>query len=66
MQHQHLELKDGMEKGKSEKTLEIAKKLIKEKMSIEFIEKITGLTKEEIQKLQWRLGTEIKITQRRK
>ena len=44
-------MEKGKEQGKSEKTLEIARKLIKEKMSIEFIEKITGLTKEEIQKL---------------
>ena len=41
-------MKQGIKKGKSEKTVEIAKKLIKEKMSIEFIEKITGLSKQEI------------------
>ena len=46
---------DGIEKGKNkgakEKELQIAKNMLKEKASIEFIIKVTGLTKEEIEKL---------------
>ena len=36
--------------GKKEKTVDIAKKMLKENLPIELIEKITGLSKEEIQK----------------
>ena len=35
-----------------EKTIEIAKKMFKEKLPIEMIEKLTGLLKEEIEKLK--------------
>ena len=46
---------DGIEKGKNkgakEKELQIAQNMLKEKASIEFIIKVTGLTKEEIEKL---------------
>ncbi len=42
---------DGIEKGEREKEVQIAKNMLKEKASIEFIIKVTGLTKEEIEKL---------------
>jgi predicted transposase YdaD len=38
--------------GAKEKSKEIAKKMLKEKMSIEMIMKLTKLTKEEIQNLE--------------
>ena len=38
--------------GKKEKAIEIAKKMLKEKMPVELIEKFTELTKEEIQNLK--------------
>lgn len=40
----------GLEEGRKEKEIEIAKKMLNEKMSIDLIMKITGLTKEEIEK----------------
>ena len=40
------------EDGKKEGKIEIAKKMLKEKMSIEMIMKLTKLTKEEIQNLE--------------
>ena len=49
-------LDDGIEEGKAkgarEKQIEIAKSMLKENMDIEMIIKITGLTKQEIEKLQ--------------
>ena len=45
-------LDDGVEKGAREKQIEISKSMLKENMDIEIIIKITGLTKEEIEKLQ--------------
>ena len=49
-------LDDGIEEGKAkgarEKQIEIAKSMLKENMDIEIIIKITGLTKQEIEKLQ--------------
>ena len=45
-------LDDGVEKGAREKQIEIAKSMLKENMDIEIIIKITGLTKEEIEKLK--------------
>ena len=42
---------EGKNKGAKEKELQIAKNMLKEKASIEFIIKVTGLTKEEIEKL---------------
>ena len=47
---------EGIDKGKlageREKQIEIAKSMLKENMDIEMIIKITGLTKQEIEKLQ--------------
>ena len=43
--------KEGRKEGKAEEKLEIAKKMLAEKMDIDVIIKITGLTKEEIEKL---------------
>ena len=39
-------------KGKKEKSIEIAKKMLKEKVPIEMIEKFTELSKEEIEKIK--------------
>ncbi len=44
-------LKKGRKEGKKKKQIEIAKKLLDKDMSIEEIQEITELTKEEIQKL---------------
>ena len=44
-------LDDGVEKGAKEEKIQIAKNMLKEKASIEFIIKVTSLTKEEIEKL---------------
>ena len=43
---------EGMQKGKMESKKEIAKKLLKKGMTIEEIESITGLTKQEIEKIK--------------
>ena len=43
--------KEGIEQGAKEKEVQIAKNMLKEKASIEFIIKVTELTKEEIEKL---------------
>ena len=43
--------KEGKKEGQKEKTIEIAKNLMKEGMKIEFIEKVTGLTQKEIEKI---------------
>ena len=43
--------KEGINKGKKEKTIEIAKEMLRENMTIDLIIKITGLTKEEIEKI---------------
>ena len=45
-------IEEGKTKGAREKQIEIAKCMLKENMNIEIIIKITGLTKEEIEKLQ--------------
>ena len=42
---------DGKEKGAKEEKLQIAKNMLKENMDIEIIIKVTGLTKEEIEKI---------------
>lgn len=47
-----LEKKNGEIKGAKEKSIEIAKEMLKERMSIDKIMKFTGLTKEEIEKLK--------------
>ena len=41
----------GIDDGAKEKEIQIAKNMLKEKASIEFIIKVTGLTKEEVEKL---------------
>jgi len=43
---------EGRKEGRKEANIEIAKKLIKKGMSVEEIADITGLTKEEIEKLK--------------
>ena len=45
-------IEEGKAKGAREKQIEIAKSMLKENMDIEIIIKITGLTKEEIEKLK--------------
>ena len=42
----------GIEEGKKEEKIEIAKEMKKNKISIELIEKITGLTKEIIENIE--------------
>ena len=44
-------VKEGLEKGSKNEKIEIAKKMLKENMKIEVIERITGLTKTEIEEL---------------
>ena len=45
-------MKDGRKNGREEEKIQIAKKMLKEKIDIEVILKITGLTKEEIEKIR--------------
>ena len=45
-------LDDGIEKGAKEEKIKIVKSMLKENMDIQIIIKITGLTKEEIEKLK--------------
>ncbi len=45
-------LKKGLEKGKKEEKIEIAKNSIKEGLPMELIVKLTGLTKKEIEKIK--------------
>ncbi len=45
-------ISEGIEKGVEKEKIQIAKNMLKEKASIEFIIKVTGLTKEEIEKLK--------------
>ena len=44
-------IKTGIEEGAKEEKIQIAKKMLKEKVSIEFIIKVTGLSKEEVEQL---------------
>ena len=44
-------IKEGRAEGKREKSIEIAKKMLKDNIEIETIKKYTGLSKEEIEKL---------------
>lgn len=44
--------KEGMQKGRKEEKIEIAKKLLKMNISIEKVAEATGLSKEEIQELE--------------
>ena len=46
-------LKLGEEKGRTEEKVEIAKRLVELKMPLEEIEKITGLSKEEIERIEF-------------
>ena len=43
---------DGKELGAKENTIEIAKKMLKENVDVDFIVKMTGLSKEELEKLK--------------
>ena len=43
--------RDGKKEGIKEEKIQIAKKMLKEKVSIEFIIKVTGLSKEEVEQL---------------
>ena len=43
---------EGLSEGISQSKIEIAKNMLEEKMDISIISKVTGLSKEEIQKLQ--------------
>ena len=45
-------IKKGIQQVRSEAKLETAKKMLEEKASIEFIIKVTGLNKEEIEELK--------------
>lgn len=45
-------IKKGIQQGRNEEKLEVAKKMLEEKISIETIMKVTGLTKEEIEELK--------------
>lgn len=45
-------LKQGLEQGLEQKKIEIAKKMLEEKMEIKLISKITGLTDKELEKLK--------------
>ncbi len=43
---------DGMQEGKRQKAIEVAKKMLSEKVDIKIIEKVTELTKEELEQLK--------------
>jgi len=45
-------IKEGRKEGRKEAKIEVAKKMIEEKMDIELIEKVTGLSKEKIEELE--------------
>ena len=45
-------IEEGMEKGSKNEKIEIAKKMLKENIKVEVIERITGLTKTEIDKIK--------------
>ena len=49
---QEKELKNGKLEGEKKKSIEIAKKMLKEKVPVEMIEKFTELSKEEIEKIK--------------
>ena len=49
---EHNFFEDGKNEGKKEGKIEIAKKMLKEKVPVEMIEKFTELSKEEIEKLK--------------
>ena len=43
---------EGLAEGKEEKSLEIAKKMLKEGLSVDFICQMTGLSEEDVLKLK--------------
>ena len=45
-------LERGQKQGEQKKTIEIAKKMLKENVDVDFIVKMTGLSKEELEKLK--------------
>ena len=49
---QEKELKNGITKGEKKEKVQIAKKMLKEKVPVEIIEKFTELSKEEIEKIK--------------
>ena len=49
---EHNFFEDGKNEGKKEGKIEIAKKMLKEKVPVEMIEKFTELSKEEIEKIK--------------
>ena len=49
---QEKEKKNGKIEGEKKKSIEIARKMLKEKVPVEIIEKFTELSKEEIEKLK--------------
>ena len=48
---EHAIYSKGVDDGIEEEKIQIAKKMLKEKVSIEFIIKVTGLSKEEVEQL---------------
>ena len=44
-------IKEGLEEGRKEGIMSVAKKLLEEKMDLDFIIRITGLTKEQLMKI---------------
>ena len=46
-------MKDGEEKGKKQKSIEIAKNMLKKQIPLELIEELTGIPKEKIEKLKY-------------
>ena len=48
----NLDVESMMEYGRKEQSIEIAKKMLEENLDIEIIVKTTGLTEEEVKKLQ--------------
>ena len=45
-------IKEAREEGIKEKQMEVVKAMLKENASIDFISKVTGLSKEEIEKIK--------------
>lgn len=45
-------MKDGEEKGKKQKSIEIAKNMLKKQIPLELIEKLTGISQSEIEKIK--------------
>ena len=45
-------MKDGEEKGKKQKSIEIAKNMLKKQIPLELIEELTGISQSEIDKIK--------------